>query len=184
MSGDLLADDTDADGTLTVVADTITTNDGGSVDIQADGDFVYTPVAGTSCTDASDFFDYEVTDGTDSDVGRVTIAIAGCVWYVSNNADGNSRDLHGAIRHPGPSGCREQRRAEHLRFRGDGTTTGNAAGIDLDAGQQLIGSAARPRRRRRRAAHRRRIQASDHRRFRSRRRRSPPAKPSAGLGSR
>ena len=45
VSGDVLADDTDADGTLTIVVDTITTNDGGTVDIQTDGDFVYTPAA-------------------------------------------------------------------------------------------------------------------------------------------
>ena len=60
ITGDILAGDTDVDGPgpLVVAAGTITTNDGGSVTIQADGDFTYTPAAGTSCTDTSDFFDY------------------------------------------------------------------------------------------------------------------------------
>ena len=142
VSGDLLADDTDADGTLTVVADTITTNDGGSVDIQADGDFVYTPVAGTSCTDASDFFDYEVTDGTDSDVGRVTIAIAGCVWYVSNNADGNSGTSTAPFDTLAQAGAAVPGGDAIFVYAGDGTTTGYDAGILVDAGQQLIGEPA------------------------------------------
>ena len=61
-------------------------------------DFIFTPAVATSCTDHSDFFDYTVSDqntvgpgptpGTDT--GRVTIAIVGCVWYVSNSAVGNS----------------------------------------------------------------------------------------------
>ena len=38
------------------------TNDGGSVTIEADGDFTFQPAAATSCTDASDFFDYTVGD--------------------------------------------------------------------------------------------------------------------------
>ena len=100
VSGDILAGDSDIDGPgpLAVAAGTFATNDGGSVTIEADGDFTYHPAASTSCTDTTDFFDYTLSDqnaagpgptpGTDT--GRVTIAIAGCVWYVSNNATGNS----------------------------------------------------------------------------------------------
>ena len=95
IAGDILAGDTDVDGPgpLTVTPGTFATNDGGSVTIEADGDFVFHPAASTSCTDTSDFFDYTVEDsGTpeETDTGRVTIAIAGCVWYVNNNASGNS----------------------------------------------------------------------------------------------
>ena len=82
ISGDILAGDTDVDGPgpLTVTAGTFATNDGGSVTIEADGDFTFQPAAATSCTDASDFFDYTVGDSgspEETDVGRVTIAIAG-----------------------------------------------------------------------------------------------------------
>ncbi len=95
IAGDILAGDTDVDGPgpLTVTPGTFATNDGGSVTLESDGDFVFHPAASTSCTDTSDFFDYTVEDsGTpeETDTGRVTIAIAGCVWYVSNDATGNS----------------------------------------------------------------------------------------------
>ena len=69
---------------------TFATNDGGTVTIEADGDFTFQPDAATSGTDTSDFFDYTVRDActrrSRADVDRVTIAIAGWVWYVSNNA--------------------------------------------------------------------------------------------------
>jgi hypothetical protein len=95
ISGDILNGDTDPDGptTLAVTAGTFASNDGGTVTLQADGDFVFEPAASTSCTDTSDFFDYTVTDGgaNGSDTGRVTMAITGCVWYVDNNdAQGNA----------------------------------------------------------------------------------------------
>jgi len=50
VSADLLDGDTDVDGPgpLSVTAGTLTTNDGGTVVLEADGDFVYTPVAATS----------------------------------------------------------------------------------------------------------------------------------------
>jgi hypothetical protein len=99
ISGDILAGDTDVDepaSSLTVTPGTFATNDGGSVTLEADGDFIFQPATATSCTDASDFFDYTVEDNSSTppgeltDTGRVTIAIAGCVWYVHNNAPGNS----------------------------------------------------------------------------------------------
>ena len=57
ISGDILAGDSDIDGPgpLAVVAGTFTTNDGGSVTIEADGDFIYRPAATTSCTDTVGF---------------------------------------------------------------------------------------------------------------------------------
>ena len=55
ITADILAGDTDAEGdTLAVqTATNAPTNDGGTVTIEADGDFIYTPAAGTSCTDAA-----------------------------------------------------------------------------------------------------------------------------------
>ncbi len=57
--------------------------------IEADGDFIYINDPADNCADTSDFFDYTLEDsGTArscTDTGRVTIAVAGCVWYVSNN---------------------------------------------------------------------------------------------------
>ncbi|HEY1118059.1 MAG TPA: Ig-like domain-containing protein, partial [Acidimicrobiales bacterium] len=148
VSGDLLAGDTDIDGPgpLAVVAETITSNDGGTVVLEADGDFTYTPVAGSSCTDTSDFFDYTVTDratptpGTAT--GRVTIAIAGCVWYVDNAASGNAGSAVEPVDTLAQAQAGSRPGDTIFVFEGDGTTTGYAAGIDLQAGQSLLGEAA------------------------------------------
>ncbi|WP_284535056.1 Ig-like domain-containing protein [Nocardioides sp. T2.26MG-1] len=148
ITGDLLAGATDVDGPgpLEVVPGTITTNDGGTVVLQSDGDFTYTPAAGSSCTDTSDFFDYTITDlatpTAATDTGRVTIAIAGCVWYVDNAAAGSAGTS------AAPFDTLAQAQSSSLAgdtifvFGGDGTTTGYAAGIDLKADQSLVGEAA------------------------------------------
>jgi hypothetical protein len=144
VSGDILAGDSDADGPgpLTVTPGTFATNDGGSVTIESDGDFTFQPAAGTSCSDTSDFFDYTVTDSgspEQSDTGRVTIAIAGCVWYVSNNAAGNS----GTSTAPFDTLAQAEASsgANHTVFvyDGDNTSTGYGTGYAMNAGERLIG---------------------------------------------
>ena len=146
VTADLLDGDVDVDGPgpLVVTAGTFLTNDGGSVVLEADGDFVYTPAAATSCTDTSDFFDYTVSDGAAvpaTDTGRVTITLTDCVWYVSNTADGV-----GTSRAPFKTLLQAQAAsaASHTiyLFDGDDTTTGYSAGFDLKAGQRLLGEAA------------------------------------------
>jgi hypothetical protein len=147
ISGDILAGDTDVDGPgpLTVTPGTFATNDGGSVTIEADGDFVYAPAAATSCTDSSDFFTYTVEDSgspEQTDTGQVTIAIAGCVWYVSNNAVGNA----GTSTAPFDTLAQAETAsaAGHTIFvyDGDNTTAGYSAGITLKANQVLTSEAA------------------------------------------
>jgi hypothetical protein len=145
VTGDILAGDTDADGdTLAVVGGTFATNDGGTVDLQPDGDFVFHPKAGTSCSDTSDFFDYTVTDqqavaGTDT--GRVTITIADCVWYVDSSAasGGNGTSVTpfnalSGINGAGGSGDADGPSA--IVFLYDGTYSG---GLPLEANQLLFG---------------------------------------------
>ncbi len=142
VTGDLLAGATDVEGaTLAVVPGTITTTLGGSVTLQADGDFVYLPPAG--CSGTSDSFDYRVTDQHASDPqtgeGTVTLARAECVWYVSNDAPGDA----GTAAAPFDTLARAQNAsgAGHTIyvFSGDGTTTGYSAGITLKSGQRLLG---------------------------------------------
>ena len=145
VSGDILAGDTDIDGPgpLTVTPGTFATNDGGSVTIEADGDFTFHPVASTSCTDTSDFFDYTVEDSGSpelTDIGRVTIAIAGCVWYVSNNAPGNSGTS--ALPFDTLAQAEAASGSNHtvFVFDGDNTSTGlDAAGYAMNSGERLIG---------------------------------------------
>ena len=111
--------------------------------IESDGDFTFEPAASTSCTDTSDFFDYTVEDCGRSpeptDTGRVTIAIAGCVWYVSNNAAGNSgtsaAPFDTLLQAETASG------ANHTCSCSMATTraTGYATGYAMNSGERLIG---------------------------------------------
>ena len=145
VSGDILAGDTDIDGPgpLTVTSGTFATNDGGSVTVEADGDFTFRPAASTSCTDTSDFFDYTVEDSgapEQTDVGRVTIAIAGCVWYVNNNAAGNS----GTSSQPFDTLVQAETASGNNHtvfvFDGDNASTGyDAGGYAMNSGERLIG---------------------------------------------
>ncbi|MDH3535026.1 MAG: retention module-containing protein, partial [Gammaproteobacteria bacterium] len=70
---ELDANDTDLDGdTLSVVAGTFATAQGGSITIAADGSYTYTPAANFNGTDT---VDYTVTDGNLTDVGTLTINV-------------------------------------------------------------------------------------------------------------
>ena len=147
VTGDILAGDTDIDGPgpLTVrvpAGGMIATNDGGSVTIEADGDFTYHPKAVTSCTDTSDFFDYTVEDNGSPSLtgtGRVTIAIAGCVWYVDNDAPGDS----GTSAEPFDTLAQAESASGSNHtvfvFDGDDTSTGYHTGFAMNAGERLIG---------------------------------------------
>ena len=147
ISGDILAGDTDIDGPgpLTVTPGTFATNDGGSVTIESDGDFTFHPAASTSCTDTSDFFDYTVTDGhtpppAGTDTGRVTIAITGCVWYVSNNAAGNAGTSSAPFDTLAQAETASGANHTVFVFDGDNTSTGYGGdGYAMNAGERLIG---------------------------------------------
>jgi hypothetical protein len=155
ITGDILAGDTDVDSpssSLTVTPGTFATNDGGTVTIQSDGDFTFEPAASTSCTDTSDFFDYTVNDNDSTnpqtDTGRVTIAITGCVWYVNNDdAQGNS----GTSAAPFDTLAQAETASNPATpatigsvfvYDGNNTTLGYTAGFNMNSGEQLIGEAA------------------------------------------
>ncbi|WP_183101232.1 Ig-like domain-containing protein, partial [Nocardioides pelophilus] len=141
VAGDLLAGDTDIDsaGPLTITAETVASVDGGSAVIEADGDFVFTPNPG--CTDLSDSFSYTLKDGDGgTDLGTVTVDLSGCVWYVDNSATAGGGGLSSApfdtlAEAEAASGVNQT----IYLYDGDNTTTGYAAGFDLQAGQRLLG---------------------------------------------
>ncbi|GAA1544026.1 hypothetical protein GCM10009788_53120 [Nocardioides humi] len=147
VTGDLLAgaSDVETPGSLAVVAATTGTTQGGSVTLQEDGDFVYTPPAG--CTVASDTFAYTVTDqdpaGALTGTGTVTVQISGCVWYVANDATGDdagtSSEPFATLAQAAAASAAGQ--TIHVAG-GDGTTTGYTTGITLKTGQRLVGAAA------------------------------------------
>jgi hypothetical protein len=135
----LLANDSDADGPapLSVVAGTFATAAGGSVTLFADGGFVYLPTAGFT---GSDSFAYQVSDGAAVVGGTAAVEVAAMVWYVDNQAapggDGRSASPFDTL------AAAEAASAPGeivFVFTGDGTTTGQDAGFDLDGGEQLVG---------------------------------------------
>ncbi|QIZ78019.1 Ig-like domain-containing protein [Ferrimonas lipolytica] len=70
---ELDANDTDADSdTLTVVAGTFTTTQGGTIVIAADGSYSYTPAPNFNGTDS---VEYTVSDGNLTDTGTLTINV-------------------------------------------------------------------------------------------------------------
>lgn len=66
----VLANDSDVDGTPSILSTTIPT--GGTVSINPDGTVTYTPNTGFSGTDS---FSYTITDGADTDSATVTITV-------------------------------------------------------------------------------------------------------------
>lgn len=142
ITGDLLDGDTDVDsaGPLTITAETVSSTDGGTAVIEADGDFVYTPAAGTSCTDHSDSFAYNLNDGDGGgDIGVVTIETAGCVWYVNNNATGNAGTSNAPFDTLAQAETSSAANDTIYVYDGDTNTTGYDAGVTLKAGQRLLG---------------------------------------------
>ncbi len=146
ISGDILDGDNDVDGPgpLTVRAETVTSVDGGSATLEADGDFTYFPPA-TSCGDTTDSFTYTLEDSGSpelTDGGTVTIQLTNCVWYVRNNAaaggDGTSDTPFDTL-----AEAETASGANHtvFVFDGDNTATGydEANGYTMNAGERLIG---------------------------------------------
>ncbi|MFC7493159.1 MULTISPECIES: Ig-like domain-containing protein [unclassified Nocardioides] len=148
VTADLLATVTDVDGPapFAITPATITTADGGTVDLRADGSFLYEPRGAAAC-DGSDSFQYAVSDGASpmpaTATGTVQIAVTDCVWYVDNTApaggDGTS---------DGPFDTLAEAEAASgaddfvFVYAGDDTTAGLDTGYDLAAGERLLGQAA------------------------------------------
>ncbi|HJQ13570.1 MAG TPA: Ig-like domain-containing protein [Anaerolineales bacterium] len=133
---------------LSVEADTTApfttaTEQGGTVAVEADGNFSYTPPVDFTGTD---HFDYVITDdgaaGSDAltGAGRVTINVSHMVWYVKNDAAagglGRSTDPFDTLSEAQAASAANE---TIYVFQGNGTPTGQNAGIVLQSGQRLIG---------------------------------------------
>jgi uncharacterized protein YodC (DUF2158 family) len=141
--GNLVANFTDSDGPNPLSAIAIgagATANGGTVSLTSTGEFIFTPKAGDVA--ASDSFQYQVTDGLYVVTRTVTINLKSRVWYVKNNAVAG-----GLGRSNDPFDTLAEAQTASLAgdyifvYRGDGTTTGQAAGITLLANQKLYGEA-------------------------------------------
>jgi hypothetical protein len=154
INSSVLTGSTDPEGNTITVASAGTagsggtngsTEDGGTVTVQSDGDIVVEPKASTSCTDHSDSFTYKVQDNgspAGTSTSTVSFDIAGCAWYVDNaDSGGNS----GTSAQPFDTLAQAESNSSAgdsiYVYKGDGTTGGQTTGIDLKANQQLIGQA-------------------------------------------
>lgn len=92
--GSLLDNDTDPEAqTLTAIAETKATRAGGSVEIRATGEFVFTPKTGFAGTDE---FSYSVRDPEGAlSSSKAELVVTGPVWYVDVGAPsgGDGTDL-------------------------------------------------------------------------------------------
>ena len=152
FTGRLIANDTPSGG-VTANSGPFATTAGGSVTIQADGTFIYTPKVnpGAAITTA-DSFTYTISSNTGGTATATTanatasLTLANRVWYVKNDGGaGNGQSQSpfntlaaaetASIGSAGPN-------VDHIFvYFGNGTNSGQNVGIALKNGQQLIGEA-------------------------------------------
>jgi hypothetical protein len=144
LTGTIIANDLPSGGVAAVAGTFSSANGTNNVVIAADGTFKYTPPVTVSPL-ASDTFTYTITSNTGGTgtptqaTGTVTLNLANRVWYVKNNGaagNGQSQSPFNTL-----AAAQTASTASDIIFvyNGDGTTTGQNAGITLKASQQLIG---------------------------------------------
>lgn len=138
-TGNLVANFTDIDGPGPLTAALVNAN-GHTVTVNPDGSFSFTPSPGAASPAT---FTYAVSDGVDPSATRtVTVDLAGRVWYVNNAAAAGGNGTSTA-----PFDTLAEAETASVAndtifvYQGDGTTTGQNAGIALKNGQRLIGQA-------------------------------------------
>lgn len=154
LTGDVDPDTNPSFNVLSVQPVTnVATNQGGKITIDANGKFTYTPAAGFT---GADFYDYTLSDGTNTDIGRLLFTVSNLVWYVKNDDavgpfTGTSTDpfneLSDGVSDALPDDAEDAvptvaGTANTIYvFKGNGTTSGMNQGITLDHNQDLLGEA-------------------------------------------
>jgi hypothetical protein len=115
------------------------TANGGTVLMQDDGSFSYFPKAADTAT--SDSFQYTVKDTTSlTSTGTVTINRKERVWYVKNDAPAGGQGRSNAPFNTLAAAQAPSNTNDYIFvYFGDGTSTGQTAGIALKGGQHLLG---------------------------------------------
>ncbi len=128
----------DANATTVSAFDTTTTQ--GAVAGNADGSFTYTPPPPPITVPFTDTFSYTAANANGSDTATVTITINTNAWYVKNDVaaggTGTKDDPFNTLATAVGSAADGD---TIFVFRGDGTDTGQDAGITLTNNQNLIG---------------------------------------------
>jgi hypothetical protein len=131
----------ESDGSkLTVVKEKITTEQGGTVEMNENGTFTYVPPV--SFENGSDHFSYEEKDSAGGEaMGTVTIKVDDArVWYVNDsvgtNGNGESSSPFDTLSSASGSGSKTGS-GDYIYAYGGGATY--AGGIELKEGQKLVG---------------------------------------------
>ena len=132
-TGTVLSNSSDANGDMiSAVSGTISTAHGGSVSMNANGTFTYTPPVNFT---GSDTFTFQVSDGTTTSSGTATITVASRVWYVNDtgsNGNGTSTSPFNNL----ASASSASSTSDYIFVYGSATTY--AGGITLKSSQTLV----------------------------------------------
>jgi hypothetical protein len=137
VTGNVIANDSDAEMNALTVTGTSGVTAGASVVMNTDGTFTYTPPVDRSSDDS---FNYTLSDGLASTQGTVTIQFFNQVWFVDNTAtaggQGRSSDPFDTLAEAAAVADANDVIFVHT---GDGTTTGQNDGIILQDNLILTG---------------------------------------------
>ena len=138
-AGTVLSNSTDANNhTLTAVAGMITSTNGATVNMNANGTFTYLTSPGGAT--GNDTFTFQVTDGIATTNGTATVTVANRVWYVNNAlapaGDGRSTSPLNALTILRGAGDLDAPGDHIFLYQGISNYTG---GLPLEANQRLVG---------------------------------------------
>ena len=138
QSGNVLNGDSDPDSGDPVTLTGTTTPAHGSVSVNPDGTFTYTPAAGFSGTDS---FTYTITDTDDpsnpkSATGTVTITVGPVVWYVDNTKPAGNGTSTSPFNTLGAANAAAGAGSIVFLYSGSGDYTG---GLTMHPGEDLFG---------------------------------------------
>ena len=130
LTGSVLDNDTDNDGPDALSISSVGTPTlGGTVTMNANGSFSYTPPAGISAL--TDSFTYHVSDGDKTATGTVNINIIERVWYVDNRSSGGTGTSDDAFGTLVDAQSVLQSGDTLYVASGDGSTTGLDTGLEI-----------------------------------------------------
>ena len=138
-AGNALTNSSDANNDpISAVAGTITTTNGGTVTMSANGTFTYITAAGGAL--GNDTFTFQVSDGITTSSGTATVTVANRAWYVNNalgvNGTGRSTSPYNTLASLQGGGDLDAAGDYIFLYQGNAAYAG---GLVLEANQKLFG---------------------------------------------